>query len=139
MTAHALLFTLAAIGISETAYLIRKRIARERPVCVIGQECHRVLESKHNNILGIPNEVSGLIFYVTISLITAFLVIGVEPIKFWYISAKILIGIGTIMSLIFTYLQWQIIKAWCFWCLMSAITVFLMAFIVITSNLTFIS
>lgn len=136
MTAHALLFTLAAIGISETAYLIRKRLARERSVCVIGQECHQVVESKYNNILGIPNEIVGLGFYTVISLIMAFLVIGVEPIEFWDVVAKILIGIGTIMSLVFVYLQWQVIKAWCFWCLMSAITVFLMAIIVITSDLT---
>lgn len=136
MTAHALFFTLAAIGISETTYLIRKRIAQERPVCVIGQACLEVLESKYNNMLGIPNEVLGLIFYIAISLITALMIIGIEPIAFWDTSAKVLIGLGTLVSLILTYLQWQIIKAWCFWCLMSAITVFLMALIIITSDLT---
>ncbi len=135
MTPHALLFTLAAIGISETAYLIRKRLAKEKPVCVIGHECHKVLESKYNDILGISNEVAGFAFYVVISLITALLVIGTEPITLWAASAKVLIGIGAVISIIFTYLQWQIIKAWCFWCLMSAATVFLMAFIAAVSNL----
>ncbi len=138
MTPHALLFTLTTIGISETAYLIRKRLAKERPVCVIGQECHLVLESKYNNILGIPNEVAGFVFYVAISLMTAFLIIGTEPVALWVASAKILIGIGVVMSIVFTYLQWQVIKAWCFWCLMSAVTVFLMAFIITTSDLTVI-
>ena len=77
MTAYALLFILAAIGISETAYLIQKQIARERPICVIGENCHEVLESKYNKTLGIPNEVIGLLFYVVVAFITAFLVIGI--------------------------------------------------------------
>lgn len=135
MTPHALLFTLSAIGISETAYLIKMKIRRKRPICVIGEDCHQVLESRYNNILGIPNEVSGLVFYIVISFITALLVIGIEPMYFWEGVAQVLITLATLMSIIFTYLQWQVIKAWCFWCLMSAFTVFAMAVIVLTSDL----
>ena len=131
MTPQALLFILSAIGISETAYLIRKRLTQERSVCVIGQTCHRVLESKYNNMLGVPNEVAGFVFYVAVALIAAFLAIEFEPVGLWDILVKIFIGIGVLMSFIFTYLQWQVIRAWCFWCLMSAITIFLMAIIVL--------
>lgn len=138
MTPHALLFTLAAIGISETVYLIRKRIAQERPVCIIGQECHQVLESKYNKILGIPTDITGLVFYVVISLITAFLVIGLEPIVWLDRLAKVLILGGAFVSLYFIYLQWRVIKAWCLWCLISAFTTFFMALIVLTSDLTFV-
>ena len=137
MTPYALLFTLAAIGISETVYLIRKRMAQEKPVCFLGGGCHLVLESKFNKLFGVHNDVLGLVFYIVISLITAFLVIWIEPMVWLDALAKILILGGVIMSALFTYLQWRIIKAWCFWCLMSAITVFLMAIIVLTSNLTF--
>lgn len=135
MTPHALLFTLAAIGIAEAVYLIRKRIAQERPVCVIGQKCHQVLESKYNNIFGIPNEFFGLLFYVIISFIIAFLVIGIEPLTWWERLAKILILGGVLMSLYFTYLQWQVIKVWCFWCVLSALTVLVMGIIVLTTEL----
>ena len=135
MTPHALLFTLAAIGVSETAYLIRKRITRQKPVCIIGEQCHQVLESKYNKILGIHNDVLGLAFYVLVSFFTAFLVIGVEPIVWWDTIANILILAGVVASVILIYIQWRIIKAWCFWCVVSAITVFLMAIIVVTSDL----
>jgi len=138
MTAHALLFTLAAIGISEAVYLLRKTLARQRPVCVIGSRCHLVLESKYNRIFGIPNEVVGLVFYVAIALITAFLVIEIGAIAWWDSLAKILIFAGVVMSVYFIYLQWVVIKAWCFWCVMSACTIFLMAFIVLTSDLAFV-
>lgn len=134
MTAYALLFTLSAIGISEAVYLIRQRKAGQRPICVIGEECHLVLESKYNRILGIVhNDVLGLILYIFIAFITAFLVIGIEPIFLWNRIAQISILAGTATSLFLIYIQWRIIKVWCFWCLMSAFTVFMMAFIILLS------
>lgn len=135
MTFHALLFTLAAIGISETVYLIRKRMAQEKPVCILGEDCQRVLESKYNKISGIHNEVLGLAFYIAISFLTAFLVIGIEPMILWDMSVKILIALGVVMSIILIYLQWRVIKAWCFWCVLSALTVFVMGIIVLTTEL----
>ena len=88
MTSYALLFTLSAIGISETVYLIRKRIASEKPICPIGDDCALVLESKYNKIFIIPNDVLGLFFYIATSFISAFLVIGVEPLAFWDLIFK---------------------------------------------------
>ena len=135
MFAYALLFVLAIIGIGETVYLIYKKAVKERPACVIGKECHRVLESKYNKIFGIPNEIPGLIFFIAISLITAFLLIGVEPITWWDGLAKLLILSGTLISLYFVYLQWRIIKAWCFWCVLSTILVFAMVLVVFAGDL----
>ena len=135
MTAHALLFTLACIGISETVYLIRKRWENEKPVCYIGGSCGVVLSSKWNKIFGIHNDILGLFFYVTLSVITAFLVIGVEPVLLWEKIAYAAIGSGALMSVYFVFLQWKVIKVWCFWCLMSAATIALMTVIVLTSTL----
>jgi uncharacterized membrane protein len=134
MTSFALLFTLAAIGISETVYLIRKRIALESPVCPIGEGCATVLYSKYNHLFIIPNDVLGLLFYVTVSFIAAFLVIGVQPIAFWWLIIKLSVAFGSILSLFLTYLQWRVIRAWCFWCLMSAFTVWLMGIIILATS-----
>ncbi len=135
MTAFALLFTLSAIGISETVYLIRKRIASEKPVCPIGKTCTLVLTSKYSKIFIIPNDVLGLLFYITTSFISAFLVIGIGPLAFWNFIFKLSVAIGAILSLFLTYLQWRIIHAWCFWCLMSAFTIWLMGIIILVSSL----
>jgi uncharacterized membrane protein len=135
MTSLALLFTLAAVGISETVYLIRKRIASEKPACLIGESCVLVLHSKYNKTFGIHNDVLGLLFYITASFITAFLVIGVEPLLLWSFLLKLSVALGALLSLFFTYLQWRVIRAWCFWCLMSAFTVWLMGVILIVSSL----
>jgi len=132
MTTFALLFTLSAIGISETVYLIRTRIAAEQPVCPIGEGCATVLTSKYSKIFIIPNDILGLLAYVVISVIAALLVIEVN-VSFWGVVIKILIGFASLVSLFFTYLQWREIRAWCFWCLMSAFTIWLMAIIIILS------
>lgn len=136
MTPHALLFTLAAVGVSETAYLIREKFSGRRPVCVVGSSCHQVLESRYNRIAGVPNEIAGFLFYVVVLFLTAFLVIGIEPRAFWVKGLQGLMVVGVLLSGYFTYLQWRVLKAWCFWCLMSAATIFLMAFIAFTAELT---
>jgi len=135
MTTFALLFTLSAIGVSETVYLIRKRIALEQPVCPIGEHCALVLTSAYSKIFIIPNDVLGLLFYIAASFIAAFLVIGVEPLAFWNNIFKLSIAIAALLSLFFTYLQWRVIRAWCFWCLMSAGTIWLMGLILLIHNL----
>lgn len=133
MTSFALLFTLSAIGISETVYLIRKRIASEKPICPIGEGCVTVLTSKYSKIFLIPNDVLGLFTYIIISFIAAFLVIGVQPIFLWDFVLKILVVVASLVSIFFTYLQWRVIHAWCFWCLMSAFTIWLMMGIILIS------
>lgn len=134
MTSFALLFTLAAIGLSEAAYLIRKRIASERPVCPIGENCVTVLSSSWSKIFIIPNDILGFLFYVAVLLLSAFLVIGVEPISFWHLTLKISVAFGSVFSAFLFYLQWRVIKAWCFWCVMSAITIWLMGLIILLSK-----
>lgn len=135
MTSYALLFALSAIGISETVYLIRKRIAQEKPVCPIGEGCAAVLESKHNKIFIIPNDVLGLLFYMAASFLSAFLVIGVPPLTLWNFILKFSVAFGALLSLFYTYLQWRVIRIWCFWCLMSAFTIWLMGIIILVSSL----
>ena len=134
MTALALLFTLAAIGISETIYLIRKRIASEKPVCPIGDDCLLVLSSRYSKMFLVQNDILGLLVYIVISFIAGFLVIGIEPIFLWNFALKILVAIASLISIFFTYLQWRVIRAWCFWCLMSAFTIWLMGIIILTSK-----
>lgn len=133
MTALALLFTLAAIGVSETVYLIKKRRASEHPVCPIGGGCEKVLNSQYNKTLGIHNDVLGLLGYTAIGFVSAFLVMGYHPTSLWKLALEILVGFATLMSAFFVYLQWRVIKSWCFWCLMSALTITFMGLIILVS------
>jgi uncharacterized membrane protein len=137
MTNHALLFTLAAIGIAETVYLIRVRVALKRPICVIGSRCHQVLESQYSKTFGIHNDLIGFIYYLAVAILTAILVINSDraDVTMWGLLLRILVYLASLFSLYLLYLQWRVIKQWCFWCVMSAITVFLMLMIALTTNL----
>lgn len=146
LTPLALLFTLASIGISETVYLIKKRRTEDVPVCVIGSDCHTVLTSKWNTILGIHNDVLGLMFYIFVCIMSALILTSQDglqaplgeafPVELLKLIDVIVIIVGAAMSIYFTVLQKFVIKAWCFWCLMSAITVFTMTAIVILAGFT---
>lgn len=131
MTSLALLFTLAAIGISETAYLVRTRMSHTHLVCPIGVGCEVVLKSKYSRLFFIPNDIIGLLSYVVIAKLAALLVIGVEPIHMWLLLLQVLVGVASIASFVFTYLQWRVIKQWCFWCVMSACTLWSMGLILL--------
>jgi len=135
MTFEALIFTFSILGISETVYLIKKRILSEKPVCPVNEDCTKVLSSKYNKLFLIPNDVLGLIFYIVCSLIAAFLVIIVQPLSLWYILLSVLVLVGSIISMYFTYLQFNVIRAWCFWCLMSACTIWLMGVTILLNNI----
>ena len=134
MTAIALIFTLASIGISETTYLIRKRINLQKPMCPIGEDCSKVLESKYNKVFIIPNDVAGFLAYIAVMALSALLVIGVAPGNILNTLLLILLSFSSLVSIFFTYLQSQVIKAWCFWCLMSATTIWLMEIILLTNK-----
>lgn len=133
VTLQALLFSIAAVGISETAYLLRTRWEGRKPVCPAGEHCLLVLQSTWSHLLGVPNEVPGFLFYCVLALIAAFVVIGVEPLALWTTIRNILILFGALFSLFLTYLQWRVIRAWCSWCLLSALTTWLMALLVAVS------
>ena len=134
MTSLALLFTLSSIGISETAYLIRKRTASQNPICYIGSGCAQVLNSQYSKTLFIHNDILGLLFYITASVITALLVLEIDPSNYLSLAFKTLVALGSLGSIFLTFIQWRVIKQWCFWCLMSAFTIWLMGVIILTSN-----
>ncbi len=124
-----IILALAVIGILETLYLIRKRLKKKEPVCVIGGACNIVLGSKYNKTLGIHNDILGLLFYLTILVLTAT--------EFSNNLILITAVIGAISSLYFTYLQFFKIKSWCFWCMMSAVNTWLILGIILADRYFF--
>lgn len=123
---------MAAIGIAETAYLIRERYASRKPICPIGGGCTQVLTSKYNKLFGVYNDVLGLIFYMGVSVLSAVIVVGIGPLPLMnrLVSAATLIAL--LLSVRFFYLQWRVIRAWCFWCLLSSLTIFIMSLTLLT-------
>ena len=134
MNSFILIFVLASIGIIEAIYLIRKRLASEKPICPIGGDCAIVLDSKYNKIFFVHNDILGLLTYIIILCMSALLILEIEPISLWSLILQIMVALAAITSVFFTYLQWHVVKNWCFWCLMSACTTWLMGIIILISG-----
>jgi uncharacterized membrane protein len=135
MIAFILIFLLSVAGTIETVYLIRKRMAMNHPICPMGGNCEKVLSSRYNRLLGIPNDVLGLVNYIAVAVLSLSLYLGILTFMPLTLLLKILVAASSLMSLVLIYMQWRMIKAWCFWCLVSALTVFSMAAILIFAKI----
>ena len=97
--------------------------------------CDIVLASTYSKIFKIPNDILGLLFYSATAIMSACLIAGISNAPILMMLIKISITAGAFMSLILVYIEWRIIKAWCFWCTVSAITVWLMGIILLASGI----
>lgn len=128
MNAHPLIFILALFGIAESIYLFYQRKKKRPPVCVIGNDCAVVWESPYSKTFGVGNEVLGIIFYATMAVLEYSIVWGTyDPLL--PLGEMILLAGGLVMSCYFLYVQWHLIRAWCFWCTLSVYLVWGMVWV----------
>ena len=124
------ILVLSLLGLVETGYLISCRLRKQRPVCFAGTHCSLVLESDYNNLFGIHNDILGFLFYVACGMLSLLLMMTVGSTELELFLLRIVVGFGAVMSVFLIFLQWKVIKAWCFWCLVSALTTWVMAAVV---------
>lgn len=125
MSTHFIIFILSLVGISESIYLIYERSKKRAPVCVIGTSCETVWMSPYSKTFGVENETLGIIFYATIALVeSALFFLNYDPLL--ALGESMILTGGAVMSCYFVYVQWRVIKAWCFWCTLSALIVWVM-------------
>ena len=120
MTFTATFIALALGGIINSAWLAYQHYKKKPLICPFEHDCSIVTESKWSSVLGVRNEALGVLFYVfmfgavvvalaspplagTISLLLIFLALG-----------------GAAYSAFLAYIQFFVIKDYCFYCLISA-------------------
>lgn len=93
---------------------------------MINENCNLVTQSKWANILGIRNEILGLIFYI-------FLLIGILASIFLsnfapeiYFLLFLTTGLGVLYSIFLTSIQIFVIKNYCTYCLASSLLTLLL-------------
>lgn len=122
---HKIILILALVGIATAIYLFIQRVKKRPPVCVIDSDCATVWESPYSKTFGVGNEVFGFVFYATSAAIELALFLGSTDLRLVLGELVFLAG-GFVMSCYFIYLQWRVIRAWCFWCTFSAVIVWAM-------------
>ena len=114
----AVLVLIAFLGLVDTLYL---GIKRGKPVpCTITTGCEEVLNSRFSAVAGIPISWVGFAFYLSVFSAGVFALFGNESllrILFWPALAAFVISVGLLG------IQAFILRAYCQYCLASAILV----------------
>ena len=114
-----LLLVIAVIGFADATYLTVEHYQNEIPPCTIGG-CETVLTSVYASVLGIPMSLLGALYYLVIAVS---LIVFLDAKKELALRIPSLFSVfGLLASLWFTFLQIFIIKAFCPYCAVSAIT-----------------
>lgn len=128
-----LIIVFASIGVLDTLYLVYHKVRGTDVACFFFPKewCHRVQHAPQSKTFGIPNSIAGLCMYVVILLSIYFFLAG--SISFWL--ARGVITFGFLFSLYFTYVQAFVLRAFCTWCVVSAINFIVMFIAAFSVNL----
>lgn len=120
MTIHSgILYAFSIIGLADTLYLSYHAVTKTDVACWFFPKewCQKVQYSKFSKTLGIPNPFLGLLMYIAILILTRYTLAGLAAP--WIIQA--IIAFGFAFSMYFTFIQAFVLRAFCTWCVVSAI------------------
>jgi uncharacterized membrane protein len=126
MQSIATFIVLSAAGLINAGHLAYKHFEKKPLVCPINHNCNAVVESRWGNMLGVRNEILGVIYYGAV--LAGGLLLAIAPAAIPNLTLLLLLatGIGLIFSIFLTALQAFVIKDYCFYCLTSALVALLL-------------
>ena len=118
-TVKILIYVFSIVGILDTSYLIYHKLKGTDVACLFFPKawCHKVQYSKQSKTFGIPNSYLGFLMYVTILALTYLSAQG--SVDFSLVQG--IITFGFLFSMYFTFVQAFVLRAFCTWCVVSAI------------------
>lgn len=121
------MLALTVIGIADAAYVARGNYTGAPLWCPILDGCNTVISSPYSRVFGVPMSYFGFIYYLFMFGLAARL--AYEPfsnnLRF---RAILYAALGAVSSIYFMYLQLGFIREICSYCLISAVTSFLLLF-----------
>ncbi len=113
------LYLFGVIGVLDTSYLIYHKLRGTEVACLFFPKewCYKVQHSPQSKTFGIPNSFLGLIMYIAILAMTYIFAVGGMP--FWPI--QVIVTFGFLFSMYFIYVQAFVLRAFCTWCVVSAV------------------
>jgi uncharacterized membrane protein len=116
---------LTFLGLINAFYLFWKLNKNSKLVCPINSDCNEVVRSKWSKIFFIRNEILGIFFFLLLFFAIPFILIfpSLEQIILKSLFPISLIGLA--FSSFLVYVQTNILKKYCFYCLISTIITFL--------------
>ena len=121
MIFERILIVLAIFGLVDSLYLWYEHKSKNATLmCPMDHDCSVVTESKWSTIFGIRNEVLGALYYLAI--LTGGFALALYPDASELVRTLLLVASlgGFLFSVFLTAVQFQVIKDFCFYCLISA-------------------
>jgi uncharacterized membrane protein len=110
----------ALVGFVDALYLTIEHFMGKIPPCSVTGGCEAVLTSQYASVLGIPVSLAGAVFYI---FVLASVLIYLEARQQFPLKLSVCMSaLGFLASLWFVFLQVFIIKSFCAYCLVSAVT-----------------
>lgn len=111
---YPLMFWLAILGLLISAYILYAKGWNKKLVCLIGEDCDRVVKSRYGYLFfGIPNELFGVVYYALAAMLFG-ADVGTRSL-FPAIAA-----IAFLASLYLAAVQAFVLREWCEFCLITA-------------------
>jgi len=125
----SIVLVLGVLGLINTLYLSYHTITKRPVACVFFPKewCERVQYSSYSRTFGIPNSFAGFVIYSSILVLTYLFLQGSVP----FTPVLWIIGIGLAFSTYFLYIQAFVLRAFCTWCVVSAIEFILLTLTVV--------
>jgi len=114
-----LFLLLSAVGVIDSAYLTISHLRGGESGCFLVEGCDIVLSSSYSEFLGIPVALFGLLFYVVI--FTGVFIYNLKRNDLLMRKIALISPLGFLASLCFLYIQAVVLKAFCTYCLLSAL------------------
>ena len=129
----AVVVLVALVGLADAAYLTVEHMSGNSVRCMVVSGCDEVLQSSYATIPGgVPVSAVGLAAYFTVFSLATLAVFGYDG------ARKLLTPLVAVMflaTLWFLYLQAFVIRAFCTYCLISAIVTTVLALLVLARRL----
>lgn len=125
-TILAFVIALSLLGLADSWYLAESAATDTPLVCGPGmlEGCNAVAQSEYSQLFGIPLGVYGVLFYaLTLVLASAILFLKVRGMQVYLLG---LTGAGALSSVAFLFIQFFLIKAFCVYCVLSAVISFVL-------------
>jgi protein-disulfide isomerase/uncharacterized membrane protein/rhodanese-related sulfurtransferase len=115
---------LSLLGIFDSTYLAWVYTSPSHPMLCFGGGCDVVRSSQYSHLAGIPIPLYGLAMYLALGLlIFAEPLLSLSLAKLDRFAVAGIAAVGFVFSGYLTSLEAFVIHAWCFWCVISALSV----------------
>lgn len=122
MKIHRAMLIIALVGLFASMYLFITYVSGKPIACGILKGCEIVRASKWAYTFGLPRPMLGVVYYLGIVFLLAYRAYAPHVRPFWWRIALLSIAtVGLFESGFLTIIQWLDIRAFCTWCVTSAV------------------